>query len=215
MTENDRRTHFMEAKNYTGIVPVHVTGTVIDTESFMEAKSIHAALKIYEIVKLRLIDINNWQNLTGEPMAAFQLTDSQGTDETGFVKKGQFIKIDIPGPGTESGMGHDWVRVEEIEEFVSQDVQSIGMRVRPSVNPAGTDDEIAHFYAKETTSSFVVTRENLKITAGVYDRNTMINKSSENPLDQLRNTVAGLSAKILLSRFQWKTLCEGLLEGVE
>lgn len=215
MIEKARQTSIMEEKNYTGIIPVNVTGSVINTESFIEVKSIHAALKIYEIVKLRLLDINNWQNLTGEAMAGFQLTDSQGTDETGFARKGKFIKIDIPGPGTESGMGHDWVRVEEIEEYVSEEVHSIAIRVRPAANPAGTDDEIAHFYAKETTSCFVVTRENLKITAGVYDRNTMINRSSENPLDQLRNTVAGFSAKILLSKFQWKTLCEGLLEGVE
>ncbi|WP_159473791.1 hypothetical protein [Dyadobacter sp. 3J3] len=205
----------MEEKDYSGIVPSQEEGKKINVESSIDTKNTELAKSRFEISKNRLIDVNNWQKLTGNFLANFHLTDQKGNPVNSTVQEGMYFKIDIPGPGSKAGDGFDWVKVEKIEVFNSPDFQSIGIRVRPAPNPLSTNKDIAHFYSFEATSTFTVTREMTKVTAAVYDRNTKTNKDSDQLLDQLRNTIVGMSGIISFSRIQWKSLTEALLKHTE
>ncbi len=62
----------------------------------------------------RLKNINNWNKYCAVAMADTLLTDKNGVPARGEPQVGDYIRIDIPGPGTESGDGYDWVQIEEI-----------------------------------------------------------------------------------------------------
>lgn len=205
----------MEEKNYSGTIPAQKDGSKINIVSDVVVQNTDRAKSLFDIAKNRLLDVNNWQQLAGEFLANFQLTDQSGNPTTSPVQEGMYFKIDIPGPGPKAGDGFDWVQVEKIEVYNSPDIESIGIRVRPASNPLSTKNEIAHFYSQEATSTFTVTREITKVTAAVYDRNTKTNKDSEKLSDQFRNAIIGMTGIISFSRIQWKSLTHALIDQTD
>ena len=201
----------MEEKNYTGLIPDHETGVTIDSVSSEDFTNAEEAKLFFKTVKARLLAVNNWNEIAGAASAEFQLIDKNGHEVNRNVEKGDYFKIDIPGPGSEAGQGYDWVQVEDLKEVSQQDVDSVGLRVRPSTNPLSKDESIAHFYSEDSTSTFIVTRENNKITATIYDRNTKPNTDSETIMDKVRHVAAGLGAILGGSKLQWKGLAKGLV----
>lgn len=205
----------MEEKNYSGTIPAQEEGSKINVDSSIDTKNNEAANQLFKLAKSRLLDVNNWQQLTGKLLAEFQLTDQTGSPNSSPVQEGMYFKIDIPGPGTKAGEGYDWVKVEKIESYNSPDIESIGIRVRPAPNPLSTNRDIAHFYSQEATSTFTLTREGTKVTAAVYDRNTKTNKDTDQISDQLRNAIIGIGGIISFSRIQWKSLTNALIEQAD
>jgi hypothetical protein len=203
----------MREKNYTGLIPVNTSGKEINAEAVAEAKNFEEAKAVYTTVKKRLLDVNNWHHIAGIMSAHFQLTDLNGKEVTRNAETGDYFKIDIPGPGSKTGDGYDWAHVEEMKEINKPDVDSVGIRVRPSANPLNKDANVAHFYSNEATSTFIVTRENNTIIAGIYDRNTKPNEEAESITDQIRHTAIGVSALSNFSEIQWQNLVEGLLKS--
>lgn len=202
----------MKKKNYTGIVPGHHTGKKIDTESSIHFDTTEAAHSFFKLAKSRLLNVNQWHELAGKALAIFHVTDAQGLEVNRTVRQGDYFKIDIPGPGSKSGEGFDWVHVEAVEETTQPTIESVGIRVRPAPNPQNNKLEIAHFYSDQSTSNFIVTREGNTITASVYDRNTSTNPEADNVTDRLRHSTVGAGAISIFSKIQWKALVEGLLK---
>jgi len=202
---------YMKEKNYTGIIPDQQTGKAIDAENSVELNNVEEAKTFFNVVKRRLQDINNWHELAGNLSADFQLVDRNGVEVQRSAQKGDYFKIDIPGPGSVSGNGYDWVQIEEVESTSTPDVESFGFRVRPTQNPQKNNGDIAHFYSSESTSSFTVTREKNKVTAAIYDRNAKPNKEADSITDKVRDAVVGTAGTIAFSKIQWKSLTDGLL----
>ncbi len=201
----------MQEKNYTGLIPDHNTGVVIESAASADCKDADEARSLFSIAKDRLLQVNNWHQLAGVISASFQLIDSDGKEVSRNAQKGDYFKIDIPGPGSKAGGGFDWVKVEDLNEVSKPDVDSVGLRVRPASNPLSSNDSIAHFYSEESTSTFIVTRENNTIKASVYDVNTKPNTNSESLTDKMRHVAVGLGALSAFSKMQWKALAEGLV----
>jgi len=193
------------------IIPEHHTGRTIDTDRCIELDSTEEAKAFFETVKARLLNVNAWGKIAGLASADFQVVDKDGKEVSRPVREGDYFKIDVPGPGSLDGEGHDWVRVEEIKSVSTEQMESLGIRVRPSANPQNTSEHVSHFYSEESTSNFIVTREGKSITAGVYDRNTKPNVEAEHPVDKARHWVVGLSAVVWFSKVQWHQLVKGLL----
>ncbi|SEI74395.1 hypothetical protein SAMN04487995_1984 [Dyadobacter koreensis] len=202
----------MEEKDYTGTVPEKFDGGNINAERVAELHNIAAAKALFIAARKRLLDVNNWKEISKQPIAEFSLTDSNGNEVSGPVQEGMYFRIDIPGPGTKTGNGFDWVLVEKISEYQLEDIESIGIRVRPASNPKNMDQEIAHFYSPQTTSTFTITRENTKVTAAVYDRNTKANTDDLGFLDKLRNMLTGAVGILAFSKIQWESLTDGLIK---
>ena len=205
----------MKKQDFSGLVPAQYTGKEIEAEASTELRNENEAKMFYDIVKEKLLNVNNWHQLTGLISASFQLVDANGEEVARSAKKGDYFKIDIPGPGSSAGDGYDWVCVEELKEGVDEDIQWIGLRVRPSHNPCGDTNETAHFYAKEATSSFIVTREDLKVSALIIDRNIKPNEYVDSLADKIRDTAVGVSAIGMFSKIQWQKLASGLVEKEE
>jgi hypothetical protein len=194
--------------NAEEVVPEHNNGIQTNTESSIELSNEQEAQKFYEEAKQRLLTINSWHQYAGNASADFSLTDNKGNPINRAPQKGDHFKIDIPGPGTDTGEGHDWVQVETIEE----DKDSIGIRVRPVSNPTNDRKDVAHFFSEDATSTFIVKREGKKITAGVYGRNEKPNTNTETLKDKLRNAAIATGAISGFSKLQWKSLVNGLVK---
>ena len=202
----------MEEKNHTGVIPDHYTGKEIISEATLELSSEEEAKSFFQEVRARLVDVNNWHKVAGTLSAKFQLVDKNGQEVFRPVQKGDYFKIDIPGPGSKAGEGYDWVNVEEMKDANKPHVESTGIRVRPTSNPLTANDDVAHFYSNESNSSFIVTREKNKIIATVSDTNTKPNKESHDLTDKLRDVAVGMGALSAFSKIQWKNLVDGLIK---
>lgn len=195
-------------------LPEKEEGVQKDIESKEETATIEEARELFKNSKERLLDVNNWDKICGNASAVFRLTNVNGHETEGKPKVGYYFKIDIPAPGTKTGEGFDWVKVEAIEENEDdrKDSEFIVMRVRPSSNPLNASDDIAHFFSDKSTSNFVVLREKNVVTAAVLGRNEVANTDAANSLlDKLRNAIVGTGAVSGLSYPQWKSLVNGVL----
>jgi hypothetical protein len=128
------------------------------------------------------------------------------------AQKGDHFKIDIPGPGSVTGEGYDWVQIEEIVEERDEQSDSIAIRVRPASNPRNEKSDVAHFFTNAATSNFIVKREGTKVSAAVRGRNEKPNTEAEAVIDKARNTAVATGAITGFSNYQWKSLVTGLLK---
>ncbi|HEX5654021.1 MAG TPA: hypothetical protein VFX58_13160 [Chitinophagaceae bacterium] len=201
----------MKKTDYTGIVPQQYTGSEIESEASTDLKSDEEAKYFFKIARQRLLDVNNWHRVAEKISARFQVVNKDGEEEDRQVKEGDYLRIDIPGPGRQQGDGYDWVYVETINELKNHIVQSVGLRVRPHPNPFDEKSETAHFYSREATSSFIVTRESSRVSSWIIDRNLVPNKEAESLADRIRDTAVGLGAIAGFSKIQWQGLANGLV----
>ena len=201
----------MSEKKISHIVPPQQSGKAIDAESSVELKNEREAKEFFATVRERLKNVNQWKSYAGNISANFQLVDQYGVEVQRKIEKGDYLKIDIPGPGTKSGDGYDWVRIEEVISTSAPDLESFGFRVRPADNPQNIESETVHFYSRESTSSFIVERNRNNITASIHDRNTKPNKEANRPSDKIRDAVVGTAGAITFSKIQWKNLTDGLV----
>ncbi len=196
-------------------VPEQQGGAYADTWHSVTLKSAERARKQFKIAKNRLLDVSNWNMLSGAASATFQLTDSYGNEVEGLAKKGCFFKINIPAPGTNAGDGYDWVQIESIEEKRDElgDEEWVSIRVRPARNPAHSKKETAHFFKEDATSNFVVKRIKNTVTAEVHGRNEKPNTANTASIwGKIRNAFVALGAMLGLAKTQWKGLVRGLVE---
>lgn len=195
------------------LLPPQVKGTSTETSATVMAASEEDAEYIFERARERVLDVNNWTDHCRPMSVSFQLTDNTGENLQGRATEGDFIQIDLPGPGPRGGRGYDWVRIEKVEVHSVPSPGSVFlMQVRPSYDPQTEGSaRIAHFLEETATSSFIIEKDGRQVHATVFGRNEVPNASNPGALDKLRNGVAPLGA-VGLSKGQWKSLMEGLLE---
>jgi hypothetical protein len=193
-------------------IPEHTGGVDVNVEDSVELGTKAEARGFFDLVKGRLVNVNQWKDWAGGLSATFQLTDERGQDIDTFPRKGNYVKINIPAPGIVSGEGYDWVLIEEVKEEEEANREYVAIRVRPASSPLNTQEDVAHFYTDEATSNFIVKRDGTKVTAAVYGRNEKPNVKTETVIDKVRNAIVGTGAVTAFSKIQWKALVSGLLE---
>lgn len=199
-------------KDYLDLIPLQTTGTSIDVHSGLSLENNEEAKQLYEIAKERLLDMGNWHSLVGVLSAKFQVINDELVEVKRNIQKGDFVRIDIPGPGNSAGEGYDWVQVKDIREKSEGEIQSIGFQVRPSNNPLGDKTDIAHFYAETATSNFIIIREENKLGSFIIDRNLKPNADTESLIDSVRNSTIGIGALGIFSKVQWQRLADSLVK---
>lgn len=195
------------------IIPENKTGVQTNTEELITFDDPGKAVVFYKLARSRLMNINRWQEIAGTGSSEFRLFDENGEATSEPVREGFYFRIDVPGPGTATGDGFDWVRVEAVEEMGDENSASqlTVIRVRPSDNPKNNKTDTAHFFTDEATSSFVVERVENIVKAGIYGRNEKPNLDVEKIGDKLRNAIFGAGAAAGASKMQWVKLVRGIL----
>jgi hypothetical protein len=175
------------------------------------------AARAFQQAAGRLLSVNNWHTYAGPGSAKFTICNNEGRELDVMADTGLFISIDLPGPGPDAGNGLEWVMIEymnaggdarSVEEYVL-------MTFRPVPNPRKTDHEIAHFYKEVSTSTLLIRRDGLALSARAHGRNETPNNTGVDLHDKLRNTAIALMASVGLSGAQWQKLVNGLIEYEE
>ena len=196
------------------ILPPQYNGNHTAAQAQVEETDPVKAIHRFMVAKRRLLDINHWHEYSKMPITKFALTDEEGRPIERSPQLGDYIRIDLPGPGPRAGEGYDWVRIEQFDERNDKpaDTDFFAFRVRPSADPQKRTDEPAHFYTDETTSTFILQRVGARVTACEKGRNEIANANTKNVLDNIRNTLVAVSAANGLAIPQWKALMDGLLK---
>lgn len=202
----------MNEKTLPTVIPEHESGVKTDFFESVECEDEEEASQLFEISKQRLFNVNDWHTLCGAVTAVFKLTDEAGNEIRNTPRKGYFFKIDIPGPGSSTGDGFDWVEIEEIKETSdAAPDQIVAIKVRPAGNPKNDKTDTAHFFSNEASSSFIVKRSGKHVTAEVHGRNEKPNTKADAIIDKTRNALVATGAVAGFSAAQWKSLVKGLL----
>ena len=158
------------------------------------------AKKEFERSKKKLFDVNKWSDLSA-PNSGFELYNHLG--ERSFAEKpakGDFIKIDLPGPAPEN-----WVKVIDIK--ASADMAEF--TVSPSEDPREKNGEIEHFFIKEATSTFRVKREGKTIYGFEIGKNEGINNEGYEAAErELINTLIAEGGWAGFQEYQWQKVTD-------
>lgn len=195
------------------LVTGQYTGGATDAVESRQFQSAREAMDFYAMVCERLNDVNRWGQISKVSLSAFRLFSKDGMLVSGKVQQGDYIRIDIPGPGLEIGQGYDWVQVEKVSHNVIPDGNLFTIKVRPSINPLSKNGRTAHFLSPCATSTFQVRRSGLTVTAEEHARNEKANLQTGSFLGNLRNFLVGTAARFGLSYPQWKSLVKGLVRN--
>jgi len=192
------------------IIPAQYVGTSMDALEERIASSIEEAKTYFKTASAKLLAVNKWGDYAG--MSAFQLIDVHGVKAERDAQEGDFIRIDIPGPGSQAGKGYDWVMIKEVRNISERDNEILALTVRPCAHPLKQDGDTAHFLKDAATSTFVIKRDGFRVTAEEHGRNEVPNTAAGTLFDKSRNFMVGMAAKLGLSYPQWKSLVKGLLK---
>ncbi|WP_432712548.1 hypothetical protein [Pedobacter sp.] len=193
-------------------IPEQHEGSKMDITAKTTFDSKEEAMAFYEIAKARLMAVYDWYDVCQVPVSTFMLTDQNGNEVKRPVQEGDYLKIDIPGPGSSTGDGYDWVKVEQVLSQNENQADVTSITVRPAANPNNEKTDTAHFFEDTATSTFQVKRIGSEVYAEVHGRNEKANTDTEKLTDNIRNTLVGWSAKLGLSYPQWKSLVNGLVQ---
>jgi hypothetical protein len=197
-------------------IPKQLQGESSDIEDHIDTSTTRQAHSTFVDASRRLININQWGEISGVLSATFRLTDERGNVVERVARAGDFIRIDLPGPGTTTGEGYDWVHIESIDDKrdPAGDNESFMIRVRPAPSPINNEPDVAHFFADAATSTFMIERHDLRVSASVHGRNEIPNKQVERLTDKVRNSVVANVATAGMSARQWSMLTQGILKGL-
>ena len=201
-------------KNYFDVlVPANRTGKENDLEYSKSFANPANASKAFELATQRVMNINEWHDLSGIASAGFILKDEKGENCNRTIQKGDYVRIDIPGPGPKSGDGYDWVRVEKVVRHHDKEAGKgiVGILLQSCPNPMNSDSESAHFFKNGATSSFIVERKGNTLTASYHGRNEVLNVDAKKTKDKVRNAVVGAAALAGGSEAQWNALIKSFL----
>ena len=198
-------------------LPVQETGRQTDFTHEHKLETLAAAHQAFQAAAGRMLSVNNWHEYAGAGSAKFTLCNNQGQELEVMAEAGFFFSIDLPAPGSDAGDGLEWVMVEKLvsEGDAHTAEEYVLMTVRPAPDPRKTAVEIAHFYEDVSTSTFIVRRDGLVVSAGAHGRNETPNNENVDLYDKVRNTAIALMARVGLSGPQWQKLVNGLIDYQE
>lgn len=204
----------MESLLLSSLIPLQEKGKQTDVQHSITLDTRQEAQDAFKRAWKRMLNINIWHKLSGFASAHFVLKDKELSDGNRLAKVGDYLRIDIPGPGPASGDGYDWVRVDDVEEVLNNDgeEESVGMRVRSCKNPNKESNETAHFFTSDATSTFIINRNGNTVTAAYHGRNEVLNTDTKKLSDKIRNAVVGTSGLMGVSELQWSRLMKSFLE---
>ncbi len=193
--------------------PAQQSGKFVDASYVVEETGLDEALVTYNRACARMLNPPVWEQLTPGKNVSFKLATSTQDDVPRLARAGDYFKIDLPGPGSLSGQGYDWVKVETIEENTAPDADdSLAMRLRACSNPHSAADGIAHFFNEDATSTFIARRKGNQVSFSYHGRNEVSNSSEVPVVDKVRNTVVAIGAKAGLSALFWTGLVKAMLQ---
>lgn len=164
------------------------------------------AIAAFERSRQKLFNVNDWTKLSGVN-STFELYDNRGRHTTTLKPEhGYYMKIILPASTIEN-----WVQVTDIRE----EENLAEFTVHPSEKPvelAEDEAEVKHFFTKEASSTFRVTRQGNTIHGYEIGKNEAINNQGEDAGDRaVLNTFVAEGGWAIFQELQWDKLTRYLV----
>jgi hypothetical protein len=179
-------------------IPDNIKGKAVNLEQTAELNNEEEASQLYELACDRLQRPTCWHELGGKMTAKFTPVDQQQQELDRPIKVHDYIRVDLPAPGT------DWVQVAQLGMVEGQRDQ-FSLTLEVTAEPGKEAGKVDHFFDKGASSTFIIERKQQRVVASYHGRNETPNT------DNLRNAVVALGAIAGLSELQWFALLKGLL----
>lgn len=203
----------MENSTQRGIqIPPNTIGKAVDLDYSVTAVNEEEAIKTFKRASKRLLNPPVWKEISGFFSATFHLENSVESSPQRLAMEGDYLRINIPGPGNTAGDGYDWVQVVGITEYEDAGIGEFSLELRPSINPAKPAEGRAHFFKEGASSTFIIRRNGNVVTASYHGRNEVPNVEDVSLGDKVRNTIVATGARAGISELQWAALMKGILE---
>lgn len=190
-------------------IPQHKKGIKKKHQAIRRFISVEDAQLCYDNAISRLLNINHWDELTGAGKGMFQLMSDKLKPHRRKAKLGDYVRIGLPAPGNDAGDGFDWVQATDLKFSSGRRKEQCILILRPSPMPG--NDVTAHFFSSQSSSTFLLTRDNRTVSAEYFGHNEMPNTDTAGVKDAIRNVAVAAGALIGLSDTLWAPLTDGLL----
>ena len=196
------------------MIPDQVKGKENNIETSKVFDTQYESVAAYQRAYERMHDPLHWHVLTRVVVARFLMPENRSLNKTPLISTGNFFRIEIPGPGPANGDGYDWVKVDNvIEDNDPGNCSSFfGMTFRACSNPERNTKATAHFFQSLATSTFIIQRHYLSVSASYHGRNEIPNTHTNSTMGNIRNAFVSLGAAAGLSDTVWSILVKSLLE---
>lgn len=195
-------------------IPKHIQGIKKRFTEVRKFITVEDANLCYDHAIARLLNINHWGAISAADKGMFQLMSEKMKMQRRKTKLGDYVRIGIPGPDNADGSGYDWVQVKDLKFSSGRRKEQCLLTLMPCPMPGSTTT--AHFLSSQSSSTFLLTRDNRVVSADYYGHNEMPNTDTEGIKATLRNVVVAAGAMAGLSDTLWGPLTKGLLmDGAE
>ncbi len=202
----------MNFKEKSEITEICKEGEAVEVQQDLILANREDARTAFENGRKKMLDINNWNKYVEGVVSELQLIHDSGELADASAAEGDYIRIDIPGRGSEIGYGYDWVRIEQWEEEDQEEFSSITFTVYPIADPQQKKEGVAHFYSGDSSATFRLRRERNLVTVSVREDNLTINPLAERSVaGTMRQALIGDAGLFGYTPFQWKQLTSALL----
>lgn len=193
-------------------IPKHINGESSDIVNMICKENESLASAHFNEVKERLISVNKWHSYSDDIKASFYLVDSNDKLHSKGFEIGNYIKIDIPGPGNPIGKGFDWTEITSIQDGSDETNNPyFAFTIKPCAVPNVASNSTAHFYTDDATNTFIIRRVANCVYLEVHSRNELENTEDVPILDRIRNKAIALGGKVGLGNLNWDAFTKGLL----
>lgn len=194
------------------ILPINDRGSANDSFAHREFDDSAQADVYFTNLKKRLLSVSMWSKFAGGDNFIFELTDSQGNLKSSPPIITDKIRIQLPGPKDQEGLGFDWVEVVRMEKGHFKNVQFYLLEVSPCDCPYQNGDKTAHFYWENATNTFVIAKQENIVQVSIHGRNEVANTSDQSLTDKIRNFVMANTGIIAGSKIQWEVFTDNLMK---
>lgn len=197
-------------------IPKHTKGESQDIVNMVCENIESSAFEKFRAVKERLLLVDKWHTFSEDIKAEFYLVDENDSAISNNFEIGNYIKIDIPGPGNPSGEGFDWTEIIKIQDGTNEDIcPYFSFTIKPCAPPNNSKNSTAHFYTDETSNTFILRCVANCVYLEVHSRNEIENTEDVPILDKIRNKAIALGGIVGLGNLNWAAFTKGLLEPSE
>lgn len=201
-------------KGFINHIPENYQGKPVDLEAHSAEENVTEAQKTFERACKRLQNPPIWHKIAGALSATFTIENKENQNPERLLSTGDFIKINVHSPDAMLGLHYDWVQVNEIKtEKLSEEEEYYLLTLVVANNPNSKDEKVEHFFKEGASSTFVIWRKDINVSALYFGRNETPNTENDiSMVEKLRNGIVALGAMAGFSDLQWKTLIEAFLE---
>jgi len=199
------------------LIPNQVKGKENNIQHEKILSSRKEAATLFDLAYRRITNPLNWHKLSGITVARFLEPADPNINQQPVLREGNYLRIEIPGPGPKTGDGFDWVKIDKIisEKNPEATTEIFGMTFRASSNPENNAVATAHFFQSLATSTFIIQRNENKVISSYHGRNEVPNLHTGSTLGNIRNAFVAVGAAAGLSETVWSILVKSFLKDAD